>query len=342
MRYVLLVAIGLAILGLVTPVGIPGLDLLVFLVLGWIFYLARVLPEVTVAWGGVTTAITCLVFFLIGSHLFLRWLYRELASGGPLPGVWRIRWTLAAGSSVVLMFVAGMAAAGVAHQVGWLVQLKEPMFESSLPAVRRAQSTHNLKQICLAINNYADVNEAYSAGAIFDDTGRPMHGWQAMLLPFIEQQDLYNQIDFASPWNHPRNASAYQTQISVYQIPGRPGEQEADGYPVSHYAANVHVIGGDRALPLNAISDGLNSTIMVGEIDADFRPWGYPLNWRDPRSWNQQVKGWLWQPLQRRSQLRIRGWLGSVSQRFNRPQGLRSTEHSRRRRASRVGSILGG
>jgi prepilin-type processing-associated H-X9-DG protein len=51
---------------------------------------------------------------------------------------------------------------------------------------------------------------------------------------------------------------------------------------ISHYAGNAHVLGGDVARTKADVKDGTSNTIMAGEVAGDFKPWGYPANWRDP------------------------------------------------------------
>ena len=51
---------------------------------------------------------------------------------------------------------------------------------------------------------------------------------------------------------------------------------------LSHYSVNSRVMHGNFALRREDVKDGLSNTIMGGEVNANFRPWGDPVNWRDP------------------------------------------------------------
>ena len=62
--------------------GGPASDVLVGLVLGWLAYLARVMPHVRIAWDGVATGVLCLVLFTVGLHRTLTWFYGELQKTG--------------------------------------------------------------------------------------------------------------------------------------------------------------------------------------------------------------------------------------------------------------------
>jgi hypothetical protein len=42
------------------------------------------------------------------------------------------------------------------------------------------------------------------------------------------------------------------------------------------------VLGGTAKRPFSSITDGREVTILAGEAAGDYKPWGYPANWRDP------------------------------------------------------------
>ena len=104
-----------------------------------------------------------------------------------------------------------------------------------------------------------------------------------MILPFVEHEDLHSRIDFSIPWNDSRNAPVFQTLIPVYLHPGIETAKNTAGFALSHYAANVYMLGGDHHRTFNDVSDGQANTIMAGEVTADFKAWGDPTNWRDPQ-----------------------------------------------------------
>jgi prepilin-type processing-associated H-X9-DG protein len=58
--------------------------------------------------------------------------------------------------------------------------------------------------------------------------------------------------------------------------------RDANGYGLSHYAANSHVLGPNTALRVGDITDGTSTTLLIGEVNTEFKPWGHPVNWRDP------------------------------------------------------------
>jgi prepilin-type N-terminal cleavage/methylation domain-containing protein/prepilin-type processing-associated H-X9-DG protein len=284
--------LGFTLIELLVVIAIIGILILclgwgqpIFVLLfGWAIFLYRTVPNATVDWLACTQAAVAVVLMTAVAHYFLRWLYGQAPSAeGAPPRRWKLRWTLSALVVVVFLFVAGISLTALAHQVGWLFGSGEPWMEmGSMGAARRAQSSNNLKQIGLAFHNYHDTHESLPPGGTFNEFGEMQHGWVTMLLPYLEYGRL--EIDYSVPWDHPNNREAMQTPIESLQNPAIPDEYSADanGYALAHYAANSHLVGGRGPLGLSDIPDGTSNTILAGEIVEGFKPWGHPLNWRDP------------------------------------------------------------
>jgi prepilin-type N-terminal cleavage/methylation domain-containing protein/prepilin-type processing-associated H-X9-DG protein len=261
-------------------------DMLLQFFFGWALFLYRVLREMRLSTAGVLTALVCLALLAGGLHLFLGWLYGQAGETEGPRWRWRKRWTATMLAGVVLMFVAGISAVGITHQTVWLFNSPEPLTESrggirSLAA--RTQSQNNLKQMALATCDYAEAHDkVLPPGSTFDRFGTPLHSWQTLILPYIEQEALFKTIKLDRPWNDPVNADAMRTRVKNYLHPlldDRPAER---GFALSHYAGNVRVLGGNSGQPLDRFPDGLSNTILVGEAAGNYRPWGHPLNLRDP------------------------------------------------------------
>ena len=275
----------LSCMGLFLPI-----DFAVAIIAGWAFYIARTLPQVRVEPAGAATAAVCAVLLIAGLQYFLGWLYRETRKpNGDHTGQqpqWKWRWTLSLVTGVILLFAAGTASVGVTHQLGWLINSHEPLVRSdsgAQSAARRAQSTNNLKQMGLALLQYEQTHHVFPPGGVFDQLGRPFQSWQTLILPYMEQEALYQRINFDAPWNAYVNQPVFQTGILAYQRPGVDVFKNESGYALSHYAASVDMLGGDQPRRLADVSDGTSSTLMVGEVVGDFKAWGEPTNWRDPR-----------------------------------------------------------
>lgn len=243
----------------------------VTLVFGWITYPFRVNEQVKPDPWTVLTATACLAFVTVGSHFFLRWL-----AGGAAHWSWKL--TIRCVGLVVLMFVAGIAVVGIVHQASWLARSPEPWVKGYSEG--RMYSANNLKQIDIAVLNYEEANKELPRSN-FNATGQPMHSWQTALLPYIEQDSTYKQIDQKKSWNDPANAGMMERRIKVYMNPSF-YEDNVNGLGISHYAGNAAIVLGDPK-KLDSFSAGGAQTILAGEVSANFRAWGDPLNARDPR-----------------------------------------------------------
>ena len=110
-----------------------------------------------------------------------------------------------------------------------LIALLLPAVQAAREAARRSQCVNNLKQLGLGIMNYESTNGALPPTMCHYD-GDPattpgkcgLYGIKPRLLPFMEQQAVYNSINFGYSWNSSngyRNSTAYSTAISIFNCP---------------------------------------------------------------------------------------------------------------------------
>lgn len=150
-------------------------------------------------------------------------------------------------------------------------------------AAQRSQGRNNLQILGLALHNYHDVFAQLPPGGIYGEDGTEYHSWQAMLLPYVDQAPLYNQIDFHEPWDDPVNSQLFTTPVDVYLHPTiTESPFDSAGFAVSHYAGNSQLFLPNGTTGMRDIIDGTSNTMMAGEVAAGFKPWGDPTNLRDP------------------------------------------------------------
>jgi prepilin-type N-terminal cleavage/methylation domain-containing protein len=254
------------------------LQVLWYLVAGWAYFFGRNVPRAEPRLEAVVTGLVALLVLTAAVHLLLR---RGLGSA------WRFRETAAVVGVVVLTFTAGVAAVGVTHQAAWLATSDQPRTQVEAPhrfARNALQSQNNLRNFGVAFENYEkfDPSHALPPTTGFDAHGRLMHGWQTHLLPYVEQEKLFKTIDLRRPWDAEVNRAAFAQQLQIYAHPQTYPTHDPVGYALTTYAANVHALGGDRPRRLDGFARGAANTILVGEAAGNFRPWGSPLNAREP------------------------------------------------------------
>lgn len=151
--------------------------------------------------------------------------------------------------------------------IGILVALLLPSVSSAREAARRSQSVNNLKQLGLAMHNYHDVYRRFPTRAIFDSEGRPLLSWRVQILPFIEEQDLYEQFHLDEPWDSEHNKALIPQMPEVYRNPSALAEPG-----LAHYVALVGpgtLFEGREARSFRDILDGSSNSIMLVEVNSD-------------------------------------------------------------------------
>src|SRR5260370_18472505 len=74
-----------------------------------------------------------------------------------------------------------------------LIGLLLPAVQKVREAAARASCENNLHQICLALHDYASVNETFPSAYIGSGYGSRW-GWQSLIPPFMEQDNLYRPL----------------------------------------------------------------------------------------------------------------------------------------------------
>ncbi len=115
-----------------------------------------------------------------------------------------------------------------------LIGLLLPAVQKVRDAAARAQCANNLKQIGLALHSYHDANGMFPPGYIDGNTNAsatpdndigPGWGWASLILPFVEEGNVYNQINFKVGIGVGVNAQISQQPLKVYLCPADPGSQ---------------------------------------------------------------------------------------------------------------------
>jgi prepilin-type N-terminal cleavage/methylation domain-containing protein/prepilin-type processing-associated H-X9-DG protein len=173
-----------------------------------------------------------------------------------------------------------------------LIGLLLPAVQKVRAAAARAQCSNNLKQIALGCHMYQDSYKKLPMGWVTSVDGTiatsPGWSWATIIMPFIEQGNLYNSIvavygnvtipSAAAANNPPGTATALlQTVVAVYQCPadGSPPINANFGeYARSNYGANRYVLGPNNnnqsPLTIQGIPDGSSNTYLIGERDTVF------------------------------------------------------------------------
>ncbi|MHB1422031.1 MAG: DUF1559 family PulG-like putative transporter [Gemmataceae bacterium] len=140
-----------------------------------------------------------------------------------------------------------------------------------------SQTQNNLKQLVLAMHNYADtLGGRFPPQATYDKNGKPMLSWRVMILPYLDELNLYNEFHLNEPWDSEHNKKLLAKMPKVYASPQDPEKTLKDH--LTHYQGFVGksaFFEGKRGLLLADITDGLSNTIMIVEASKAV-PWSKP------------------------------------------------------------------
>ena len=164
------------------------------------------------------------------------------------------------------------AAIGV---VGVLIALLLPAVPSAGEAARRMQCSNNLKQLMLAFHTYHDACGQLPPAYSVDENGHPLHSWRVLILPFIEQRALYEEIRLDEPWDSEHNQQFHSKIPSTYWCPSNPNAPTRGGCCYSIICGEEAAFAGAKPRKFKDITDGTSNTIFLVERKV-------PVNWMDP------------------------------------------------------------
>jgi RNA polymerase sigma factor (sigma-70 family) len=131
-------------------------------------------------------------------------------------------------------------------------------------AAARQQSANNMKQIGLAMHNYADVYKGLPLHAIYSKDGKtPLLSWRVAILPFIEQQPLYQEFKLDEPWDSAHNKKLIAKMPQIYEMPIGKNKEGMTYYQVITGPGTV--FDGDKKLQFQDITNGTSNTILAVE-----------------------------------------------------------------------------
>ena len=155
-----------------------------------------------------------------------------------------------------------------------LVWMLIPTSNFPQSTIERTECLNQLKQIGLAMLNYESANGHFPPAYIADENGKPIHSWRVLILPYLDQQPLYDRYDMDEPWDGPHNSKLHDEIAEFYRCPSSTSKEHCTDY--------VLITGpgtgfeGDQTLGSADITDGPSNTIMASGIANSKIHWMQP------------------------------------------------------------------
>jgi prepilin-type N-terminal cleavage/methylation domain-containing protein/prepilin-type processing-associated H-X9-DG protein len=143
-----------------------------------------------------------------------------------------------------------------------LIALLLPAVQAAREAARRAQCVNNLKQFGLALHNYLSATNVFPSSRMDPNLAITDNAFSAhaALLPFMEQTQVFNSINFSLAWTDPSQATATATSINAFLCPSDP---HAYPYPVGWAGNNYRANEGNGLVYSYGVTDtsSVNTTM---------------------------------------------------------------------------------
>lgn len=195
--------------------------------------------------------------------------------------------------------------------IGILVALLLPAIQAARESARRSQCQNNVKQLGLALLNYHDTNKEFPPSVrlatkqenVPETATIHQPNWVVSVLPFFEEQSLFDSFDSTVPVSDPKNRTARGTTLVAMLCPTDPFNRqslfagrnatEGDNWARGNYGANGAlgfltvtgtnpaggrntafwknpqtrgVMGMNISLSIPKVTDGTSQTILIGEL----------------------------------------------------------------------------
>ena len=143
----------------------------------------------------------------------------------------------------------------------------------------------NLRDLALGALNFESAQQRLPAHAIYSDDGQPLLSWRVAILPFIGQQDLYDQFNLDEAWDSPNNLPLLDLMPRVFSTAGTP-----DGFTTVLAATGDGTAFpiGEQGTQTGSFEDGLQNTALFVQVNLDqavewTRPADLAFNSESPR-----------------------------------------------------------
>ncbi|MFM8251884.1 MAG: DUF1559 domain-containing protein [Planctomycetota bacterium] len=153
-----------------------------------------------------------------------------------------------------------------------------PSIRAARTRVSLARCSANLKRIHVALQQYHQEYGTYPPAYLTDSQGKPTLSWRVLILPQLNEMELYRQLNLTEPWDSPHNMSLGRLMPAVFHCDADPA------VGVSEETSYMAVVGprtlfpGSKSRSLNDVLDDHATTLMIVESHLSEVHWMRPVD----------------------------------------------------------------
>lgn len=143
-------------------------------------------------------------------------------------------------------------------------------FEDGDGKVASFPTEHNLRQIILAAHNYHNDYNHLPGRAVWKN-GKPLLSWRVMLLPYLEQDNLFKQFNLDEPWDSEHNKKLIEKMPAIFKSGDAQLNKQFRTRQLAAVGENTVFPSKDAKITLGMISgaNGTSNTIAFVEAATD-------------------------------------------------------------------------
>src|SRR5579871_5665604 len=161
--------------------------------------------------------------------------------------------------------------------IGVLTALLLPAVQSARAGARRASCQNQLRQLGLGLHLYHDGHGCFPPGSYIMGPSFPIQsgwGWGAMVLPFVDEGPLYEQINFDLGTAVSGNFPLIATPVAIWRCPSDIAPDSISAEPVFHppfdlpsgnMCGSAGILYAMSRVSIGNIRDGTSKTLILGE-----------------------------------------------------------------------------
>ena len=139
-----------------------------------------------------------------------------------------------------------------------------------------------MKKILLALHNYKSEHGRFPPAVVYDPSGKPMHSWRVLILPYLGEHDLFDQYDHSHAWDSPQNQKLRNAMPDVFRCPshGHHGNELAEEYTNYVWVQSTNA-ESEKTRSDDSMQNPQGRSILLSEVNHRSVVWTSPNDMTD-------------------------------------------------------------